>query len=98
MADGDATIEGLLAEGRVFEPPEGFRAQAVVSDPSIYERAAADPEGFWAEQAGRLHWSKPWDRVMDWDPPWVKWFVGGKLNAAYNCLDRHVESGGGDKV
>ena len=98
MADGDATIEGLLAEGRVFEPPEGFRAQAVVSDPGIYEQAAADPEGFWAEQAGRLHWSKPWDQVMDWDPPWVKWFVGGKLNAAYNCLDRHVESGGGDKV
>jgi acetyl-CoA synthetase len=98
MADGEATIEGLLAEGRIFEPPDGFRADAVVSDPAVYEQAANDYEGFWAEQAGHLHWSQPWDRVVDWDPPWVKWFVGGKLNAAYNCLDRHVEAGGGDKV
>jgi acetyl-CoA synthetase len=98
MGDREATIDGLLAEGRVFEPPEAFRARAVVGDPAIYERAAGDYEGFWAEQASRLHWFRPWDRVVDWDPPWVKWFVGGKLNVAHNCLDRHVEAGGGDKV
>ncbi|MGH2688714.1 MAG: acetate--CoA ligase, partial [Actinomycetota bacterium] len=93
-----SAIEGLLAEGRVFEPPEGFRARAVVADPGIRERAHADYEGFWAEQAGRLEWSQPWDRVLEWDPPWVKWFVGGRLNASVNCVDRHVAAGGGDKV
>jgi acetyl-CoA synthetase len=98
MADSEATIEGLLAEGRVFEPPDEFRANAVVSNLAVYEGASSDYEGFWAEQAARLHWSRPWDQVVDWSPPWVKWFAGGKLNAAYNCLDRHVEAGGGDKV
>ena len=62
-------------------------------------RAAADPEAFWAEQAERLDWDQKWDRVLDWDdPPFAKWFVGGKLNAAYNCVDRHVEDGLGDRV
>src|SRR5436309_14356583 len=98
MGDPETTIEGLLAEGRVFEPQEAFRSQAVVGDPAVYERAATDYEGFWAEQASRLVWSRPWDRVVDWDPPWVKWFVGGKLNVSHNCLDRHVEDGGGEKV
>jgi acetyl-CoA synthetase len=97
-ATGSSAIEGLLAEGRVFEPPEAFRARAVVADPTIRERAAADYEGFWAEQAARLDWSRPWETVLDWDPPWVKWFVGGRLNAAVNCVDRHVAAGGGDKV
>ena len=98
MGDPETTIEGLLAERRVFEPQEAFRSQAVVGDPAVYERAATDYEGFWAEQASRLVWSRPWDRVVDWDPPWVKWFVGGKLNVSHNCLDRHVEDGGGEKV
>lgn len=98
MSEVEATIEALLSEGRVFPPPPGFTADAVANDPSIYERAAADPEAFWAEQAEKLAWSKPWDTVMDWQPPWVKWFEGGQLNASYNCLDRHVEAGGGDKV
>ena len=98
MGDTEANIEGLLSEGRAFAPPAEFTARAVVSDPGIYERANADFEGFWAEQAERLTWFKAWDTVMDWNPPWVKWFVGGTLNAAYNCLDRHVEAGGGDKV
>jgi acetyl-CoA synthetase len=97
-ATESSAIEGLLAEGRVFEPPEAFRARAVVVDPAIRERAAADYEGFWAEQAARLDWSRPWETVLDWDPPWVKWFVGGRLNAAVNCVDRHVAAGGGDKV
>jgi len=69
-----------------------------VKDRGIYERAEADVEGFWAEQADRLTWFKKWDTVMEWSPPWVKWFTGGTLNASYNCLDRHVEAGGGDKV
>jgi acetyl-CoA synthetase len=91
-------IEALLEEGRTFPPPPGFAANAVVSDPAIYERAAADPEAFWAEQAAALEWSRPWDTVMEWSPPFVKWFVGGRLNASVNCLDRHVRAGGGDKV
>jgi acetyl-CoA synthetase len=91
-------IEGLLSEDRVFEPPAAFVERALVSDRSIYDRAEADFEGFWAEQAERLTWFKGWDTVMEWTPPWVKWFSGGTLNASYNCLDRHVEAGGGDKV
>jgi acetyl-CoA synthetase len=98
MAEEEATIDALLSEERVFEPPEGFRSHALWKDPGIYQRAAADPEGFWAQQADRLDWFERWDRIMDWNPPWVKWFLGGKLNASYNCLDRHVLSGGGDKV
>jgi acetyl-CoA synthetase len=97
MAETEATIEALLTEGRHFEPSQQFRSRALWTDPAIYERAAADPETFWAEQADRLHWFERWDRVMEWKPPWVKWFLGGKLNVSYNCLDRHLESGG-DKV
>jgi acetyl-CoA synthetase len=91
-------IDALLEEKRVFPPPPDFVGQAVVSDPAIYERAAQDPEGFWAEQAEGLDWLRRWDTVMEWTPPFVKWFVGGTLNASVNCLDRHVEAGGGDKV
>jgi acetyl-CoA synthetase len=98
VGDIERNIENLLSELRVFEPPAAFTQQAIVADRSIYERAAADHEAFWAEMAGQLTWSKTWDTVMDWNPPWVKWFVGGKLNASYNCLDRHLEAGGGDKV
>src|SRR5690606_31699735 len=68
------------------------------NDPSIYERAAADLEGFWAEEAKRLDWFQPWEKVLEWNPPYAKWFVGGKLNVSYNCLDRHVKAGRGDKV
>ncbi len=98
MADVQQNIAALLSEDRVFEPPEEFRSEAIVRDRSIYERAEADFEGFWAEQAERLTWFKRWDTVMEWNPPWVTWFAGGTLNASYNCLDRHVEAGGGDKV
>src|SRR4051795_5658189 len=102
MADGGTTldqeIEDLLDQEK-FPPPEGFREQAVVSDESIYEKAEEDYEGFWAEQAKALHWHKEWDQVLDWsNPPFAKWFVGGELNVAYNCLDRHVEAGRGDRV
>jgi acetyl-CoA synthetase len=98
MPDAEATIEALLSENRVFEPSEGFRSHALWKDPGVHQRAAADPDGFWAQQADRLDWFRRWDQVVEWNPPWVKWFLGGKLNATYNCLDRHVEAGGGDKV
>jgi acetyl-CoA synthetase len=98
MPDDDQNISALLSEDRVFPPPPDFVAEAVVNDPAVYERAQTDYEGFWAEQAERLAWYRPWERVMDWTPPWVKWFVGGTLNASFNCLDRHVEAGGGDKT
>ena len=98
MSETGQSIEALLSELRVFDPPASFVQRAIVSDRSIYERADADHEGFWAEQAERLTWFRPWDTVMEWTPPWVKWFTGGRLNASYNCLDRHVEAGGGDKV
>jgi acetyl-CoA synthetase len=98
MSETEPNIEALLSELRVFEPPPGFAERAIASDPEIYERAGADFEGFWAEQAERLTWFSHWDSVMDWTPPWVKWFSGGTLNASYNCLDRHVEAGGGEKI
>ncbi|MGH2661588.1 MAG: acetate--CoA ligase [Actinomycetota bacterium] len=85
-------IAALLDERRVIEPPEGFRASALVRDESVYRHAEEDIEGFWAQEAGRLTWSRPWDTVMSWDPPWVKWFEGGRLNVSVNCLDRHVEA------
>ena len=77
MSDVQQTIEALLSEKRVFEPPEGFADRALVADREIYERAGADPLAFWAEQAERLTWFKRWDTVMEWSPPWVKWFLGG---------------------
>jgi acetyl-CoA synthetase len=91
-------IEALLSELRVFVPPDGFRDGAIADDPAIYDEANADHEAFWAQQAEHLTWDRPWDTVMDWNPPWVTWFAGGTLNASVNCLDRHVEAGGGDKV
>ena len=98
MSDIEQNIEALLSEERVFPPPADFVERAIVNDPEIYDRANADHEAFWAEQAERLTWFSHWDSVMEWEPPWVRWFSGGTLNASYNCLDRHVEAGGGDKV
>src|SRR4051794_3553300 len=100
MADGTlgAQLEELL-EQETFPPPAEFADQAVVSDPSGFEEAERDPEGFWASQAEQLHWDRKWDEVLDWsEPPFAKWFLGGKLNVAYNCVDRHVEAGNGDRV
>jgi acetyl-CoA synthetase len=91
-------LESLLAVER-FEPPDKFRERALLDDPSVYEEAARDPEAWWERQAGELHWFKRWDQVLDWsDAPFAKWFLGGELNASYNCLDRHIEAGRGDKV
>ena len=91
-------IAALLEEHRVIEPSNEFRKEALVSDPGIFEEADRDYEGFWAQQAERLTWYERWDSVLDWDPPWVKWFEGGKLNVCHNCVDRHVEDGLGERV
>ena len=90
-------IEALLEEGRTFPPSPQFTAQANAADPSIYDAAARDPDSWWGSQAERLDWFTRWDRVLDWDPPHHRWFVGGRLNAAHNCLDRHLPAHG-DRV
>jgi acetyl-CoA synthetase len=92
------TLANLLQETREFPPPAELAAAANVTA-AAYAEAADDRLAFWAEQARRLDWAKPWDQTLDWsNPPFAKWFVGGELNVAYNCLDRHVAAGRGDKV
>ncbi|MGV9769652.1 acetate--CoA ligase [Microbacterium sp. NPDC003461] len=92
-------IDHLLDEDRRFAPDPAFAANAVAK-PELYERAKTDREGFWAEQSRELlHWSTPFTQVLDWsNPPFARWFADGALNVAYNCLDRHVEAGNGDRV
>ena len=90
-------IEVLLDEQRAYPPPRAFREAANIGHDAIYAEAARDPEAFWEKQADRLAWSRRWDRVLDWKPPYARWFVGGKLNASVNCLDRHLEAGRGDR-
>jgi acetyl-CoA synthetase len=91
-------LDNLLTESRTFPPSDEFAA-AANAGPDLYSDADADREGFWAKQAERLHWDTKWDQVLDWsDAPFAKWFVGGRLNVAYNCVDRHVESGHGEQV
>jgi acetyl-CoA synthetase len=94
----DTTLSNLLHEERRFEPPQGFADEANVTA-DVYDKARADRLGFWAAEADRLSWATKWDQVLDWsNPPFAKWFVGGELNVAYNCVDRHVEAGHGDQV
>lgn len=91
-------IDHLLNETRRFAPSAEFAANAV-ADASLYERAASDREGFWADQARELHWHTPFTKTLDWsNPPFAEWFADGELNVAYNCLDRHVEAGNGDRI
>ena len=91
-------IEHSLEESRSFPPSQEFSAQAV-GTAVLYEQAAADRLGFWAEQARSLHWHTPFTRTLDWsNPPFASWFADGELNVAYNCLDRHVDAGNGDRV
>ena len=92
MADNKppAEIADLLQEDRSFSPAPQFRANANINDPGVYERAEKDPEGFWASFASELEWFKKWDKVLEWKAPHAKWFVGGKINASVNCVDRHV--------
>jgi acetyl-CoA synthetase len=88
-----------LLEQETFQPPAEFREKALIADDAVYEEAGRDPEAWWAKQAEALEWSEPWEQVLDEsDAPFFKWFVGGKLNASHNCLDRHVEAGRGDRV
>jgi acetyl-CoA synthetase len=91
-ADRSANFEALLQEHRVLEASAEFKAGAVIADASVYARAEADPEGFWETFARELEWSAPWTRVLEWTPPFAKWFVGGKINASVNCVDRHVRT------
>jgi acetyl-CoA synthetase len=87
-------IDALLQEHREFPPSEAFRASANANDPAIWKSAAEDREGYWARWAEQLDWNRRWDRVLEWNPPYAKWFVGGTLNASYNCLDRHLDKRG----
>ncbi|MEJ7748170.1 MAG: AMP-binding protein, partial [Candidatus Limnocylindrales bacterium] len=91
-------IENLLDEQRTFPPEPGFSARANARA-ELYAEAEADPEAFWARLArDRIDWFEPFHTSLEWDPPFARWFVGGKLNLAYNCIDRHVERGLGSKV
>jgi len=103
MSDASGQIDHVLTEDRSFPPPAAFTEKAVFSSPEqyqqMYDRAAQDRDGFWREQAEEhLHWFEPFQEVCKWEAPNVEWFTGGKTNASYNCLDRHVEAGRGDKA
>ena len=93
MAEEDIT--SILHERRLFKPNADFSRKAHIKSRKdydrLYKKAEKDPEGFWGELAKELHWFKPWKKVLQWKPPFAKWFVGGKLNVAYNCLDRHLD-------
>src|SRR5918994_3992571 len=89
MAD---EIDALLKEDRRFPPPEEWKTRAEANDATIYDKAAADPAAFWASFARELDWIRPWDEVVRWKSPHAQWFVGGKLNASVNCVDRHART------
>jgi acetyl-CoA synthetase len=92
-------IEDYLVENRTFPPPEGFKKDALITGAEVYDEAEQDWQGFWARQAADLvDWFQPWDTIVEWELPFAKWFVGGKLNVSHNCLDRHVAAGRGDRV
>jgi acetyl-CoA synthetase len=95
MADEKhAAIDALLQETRTFPPSEEFRKAADANDPDVWKKASSDREAFWAGWAEQLDWETKWEKVLDWNPPYAKWFVGGKLNASANCLDRHLATRG----
>ena len=98
MSNMHITVDDLLHENRLFAPPPQFSKTAIVRDSSLYESARADPLAYWESCAERLDWYKRWDKVLDWKPPFAKWYVNGQLNACYNCLDRHIENGLGERV
>ena len=100
MSDSSSNaIDALQWENRRFPPSEEFKDQALVTGTFLYDDAAQDDQGFWAKQAAALvDWSTEWHTICEWDLPFSKWFVGGELNVSYNCLDRHVLAGRGDKV
>src|ERR1044071_1131087 len=94
----NAAIEALLQEERSFPPAPELVAHANANDGEIYARANADPEAFWAGFAEELDWFEKWHTVCEWNPPHAKWFLGGKLNLSYNCVDRHAKGARRDKI
>mgnify|MGYP003340777333 CR=1 FL=1 len=105
MSDPSQNISSLLNETRVFNPKpahslgfDRWHVDSLADYKARHARSIAEPERFWAEEASRLAWFKPWQTVLDWQPPDAKWFVGGELNACYNCIDRHLEAGLGDRI
>jgi acetyl-CoA synthetase len=98
----DPNLSSILRETRVFPPPADFAAKAHVKSleeyEQLYRQSVQDPEGFWGEVARELHWFAPWTKVLDWNLPWAKWFVDGKINLSYNCIDRHALGGKKNKV
>ncbi|MBM3717955.1 MAG: acetate--CoA ligase [Actinobacteria bacterium] len=99
MSDKHDAIDDLLLERRKFPPTESFKKDAHVVGTHLYDEANTDYEAFWARQAAELvEWTEPWHTVCEWELPFAKWFIGGKLNVSWNCLDRHVLAGRGDKV
>ncbi|HEV2214053.1 MAG TPA: AMP-binding protein, partial [Terracidiphilus sp.] len=101
-ASPNQDLDSTLRENRVFPPPPEFARHAHIKSleeyEALYKKSIEDPEAFWAEAASELHWFEPWTKVLEWDHPWAKWFVGGKLNLCDNCLDRHLDSPRRDKV
>ena len=91
-------IDALLNEDRQFTPSPQWKEFANITDPSVYGRAYANPEAFWAEFAKELDWIQPWEEVLKWMPPYAQWFIGGKLNVSVNCLDRHIRNGKRNKA
>ncbi len=91
------TLSNLMSETRRFAPPADLAASANVTA-ETFEEADRDPLAFWDSAAERLTWTRRWDTTLEWNAPFAKWFVGGELNVAYNCVDRHVEAGLGDRV
>jgi acetyl-CoA synthetase len=98
MSGDSGALSALLTEERRFPPSEAFTSRAVIGDPAIYDRAATDREAYWEAWARELDWFEPWETVLEWNPPYAKWFVGGKLNVSHNCLDRHLGGPRADKV
>src|SRR3990172_5612538 len=92
MVVSSATIDSLLKEGERYVPPASFRDHAWVKDDAVRKLAEKEGEGLWAEQAEQLHWFRKWTKVLEWEAPFARWFVGGKINVAYNCLDRHIDT------
>src|ERR1700758_2480879 len=98
----DPNLSSILQEHRVFPPPPDFAAKAHVKSveeyETLYRRSVDDPEKFWGEVARELHWFAPWTKVLHWELPWARWFVNGKTNLCYNCVDRHALGGKKDKI
>src|SRR3989338_572220 len=97
-SQAQATVSDLLQETRTFPPSEEFKKRSEVKDDALYKLAAQDRLKFWEQNAKRIDWFKPWDKTLEWNLPFAKWFVGAELNASYNCLDRHIKTGLGNKI